>query len=130
MCVLDVISAALPWSNIIGKSDCLGAYTAEQCVHDFAESALGDAADVFVDGHDAVNMNGGAIVIAQDFEFGVIDDQFALLVFDFSVNDDLVAGGEHFREERHVEPAQGDFVRAEDSALAIENDRFISREGI
>ena len=97
-------------------------------MHDFAQSALGDAADVFVNGHDAVYVDGCAIVIAQDFEFRVIDDQFALLVFDFSVNDDLVAGGEHFGEEGHVEPTQGDFVRSKYPAFAIEDDCFIGGE--
>ena len=126
--MLDVISAALTWSNIVGKGECFCAHAAEEAVHDFAQSALDDAADVFVDRHDAIDVDGGAIVIAQNLKLGMIDDEFALLVFDFSVNDDLVAGGEHFGEEGHIEPTQGDFVRSKYPAFAIEDDCFIGGE--
>ena len=39
-----------------------------------------------------------------------------------------MAGGEHFGEEGHVEPAQGDFVRSKYPAFAIEDDCFIGGE--
>ncbi len=94
---------------------------------DFAEPALVDAGNVPVDRHDAVEVDGFGfiLILAQDFEFRVVDDQPAALLLYFSVGDDLMPGGDDFRHEGHVEPAAGDFPRAENPAGTIHDDGLV-----
>ena len=86
-----------------------------------AQAALGDARQIPIDGHDALEMDGllVRIVLAENFELRVIDDQAAVRILDFAVNDHFLAGGDEFVDEGHIEPAAGDFAGAEDAARAV-----------
>lgn len=94
---------------------------------DFAEAALVDAGDVFVDGDDAVEMDEFAflLVLGNDFDFGVVNDESSGLFFYVAVGDDLVAGGDDFGHVGHVEPAADDLPGAEDPTGAVHDDGFV-----
>ncbi len=111
----------------VGEGEGDGGGVVEEVVDEGAEAALGEAGDVFVDGYDAVEVDGlgGVVFLVDDFDFRVIDDEAAGLFLHFAVGDDLLAGGDDFGDEGHVEPAEGDFAGAEDAAGAVHDDGLV-----
>lgn len=110
-----------------GRGFGAGAAELEGEEDDFPQAALVEAGDVFVDGDDAVEVDGWGVgwfrgVLVDDLGFGVIHEEPAGMFFYFAVGDDVLAGGDYLCHEGHVEPAAGDFSGAEDAAGALEDD--------
>ena len=109
----------------VGGAQCGGIGGLERGVYDLAQAALVEAGDVLVDGDDAVEVDRFLAVVGNDLDLRVVDDEPPALFLHFPVGDDLLAGGDDFRHERHVEPAAGDFPGTEDPAGAVHDDGLV-----
>ena len=96
-------------------------------MHDFPQPPLGEAGDIPIDRHDPFEMDGLRllVILAEHLELRMIDDQPAVGILHFAVNDHLLSGRDEFVDERHVEPAAGDFPGPEDAARAVHDDRLV-----
>jgi hypothetical protein len=75
----------------------------EEVIDGGAEHALGDAFCETVDGGDAVDVDGDVFAF-DDFEFGVVDVEFAGAFFWSPEDDEAMAGGDHLLDVIDVEP--------------------------
>lgn len=85
-----------------------------------AQGFLFEVAAQSVDGDDATGVDAGrggiGVFFEEDFVVGVVDDETALYLFDFAVDDEVHVDGKGALHEGHAEPAEGQLVLAEAGA--------------
>ena len=99
-----------PWVagiDIVERREGFGWHALKRGVDHLTEAALRNATDIFIDRHDALEVDGIRNIIAHDLELGMVDHDATRALLRLAIKNHLMPRREHLVHEGHVKPAAG-----------------------